>query len=133
MVGWVRLKVSGPAGTVITLRHAEVLDQKGNMYLDNLRSAKQLIQYTLKGKGIEEFEPRFTFMGFQYVRIEGMVGQPNLETLTGIVVHSDIPSTGEFECSNPMINQLQHNIVLGQKGNFVDVPTDCPQRDERLG
>jgi alpha-L-rhamnosidase len=133
MVGWVRLKVSGPAGTVITLRHAEVLDQKGNMYLDNLRTAKQLIQYILKGEGVEVFEPRFTFMGFQFVRIEGLTVEASADMLTGIVVHSEIPSTGEFECSSPLINQLQHNIVWGQKGNFVDVPTDCPQRDERLG
>lgn len=133
MVGWVRLKVSGPTGTVITLRHAEVLDQKGNIYLDNLRTAKQLIQYTLKGEGVEVFEPRFTFMGFQFVRVEGLPGAATPDMLAGVVVHSEIPSTGEFECSNPMINQLQHNIVWGQKGNFVDVPTDCPQRDERLG
>jgi len=133
MVGWVRLKVSGPAGAVITLRHAEVLDQQGNVYLANLRTAKQMIQYTLKGEGVEVFEPFFTFMGFQFVRVEGLPGEPAEDTLTGIVVHSEIPSTGEFECSNPLINQLQHNIVWGQKGNFVDVPTDCPQRDERLG
>jgi alpha-L-rhamnosidase len=133
MVGWVRLKVQGPAGTTITLRHAEVLDQQGNFYTTNLRAAKQTVQYTLKGGGTETYEPRFTFMGFQFVAVEGWPGEPTLDSLTGVVVHSDIPSTGAFECSNPMINQLQHNIVWGQKGNFVDVPTDCPQRDERLG
>ncbi len=133
MVGWVRLTVSGPAGTIVTLTHAEVLDQQGNFYITNLRLAKQLAQYTLKGNGVETWEPRFTFMGFQFVKVEGFPGELTLDTLTGIVVHSDIPSTGSFECSNPMINQLQHNIVWGQKGNFVDVPTDCPQRDERLG
>lgn len=133
MVGWVRFSVHGPAGTKVTLRHAEVLDQQGNMYLANLRTAKQMVQYTLKGQGIETYEPRFTFMGFQFVSVEGWPGEPTLDSLVGVVVHSDIPSTGEFECSNPLINQLQHNIVWGQKGNFVDVPTDCPQRDERLG
>jgi len=133
MVGWVRLTVSGPAGTIVTLTHAEVLDQQGNFYITNLRLAKQLAQYTLKGNGVETWEPCFTFMGFQFVKVEGFPGELTLDTLTGIVVHSDIPSTGSFECSNPMINQLQHNIVWGQEGNFVDVPTDCPQRDERLG
>ncbi len=133
MVGWVRLTVQGPAGTTVTLRHAEVLDQQGNLYTANLRAARQTVQYTLRGGGLETYEPRFTFMGFRYVAVDGFPGEPGLDSLTGIVVHSDIPSTGMFECSNPLINQLQHNIVWGQKGNFVDVPTDCPQRDERLG
>jgi len=133
MVGWVRLKVQGPAGATVTLRHAEVLDQQGNLYTTNLRAAKQTVQYTLRGGGMETYEPGFTFMGFRYVAVDGFPGEPGLDSLTGIVVHSDIPSTGTFECSNPLINQLQHNIVWGQKGNFVDVPTDCPQRDERLG
>ena len=138
MVGWVRLTVRGTAGTTITLRHAEVLDQQGNFYTTNLRSAQETVQYTLKGNGgeyagDETYEPHFTFMGFRYVAVEGWPGEPTLDNLTGIVVHSDIPPTGAFECSNPLINQLQHNIVWGQKGNFVDVPTDCPQRDERLG
>ena len=133
MVGWVRLSVQGAAGTTITLHHAEVLDQQGNLYLDNLRTAKQTIQYTLKGEGLETYEPRFTFMGFRYVGVDGWPGGVSVDNFVGVVVHSDIPSTGAFECSNPMINQLQHNIVWGQKGNFVDVPTDCPQRDERLG
>lgn len=133
MVGWVRLKVRGETGATIILRHAEVLDQEGNFYTDNLRSARQTVQYTLKGNGEEIYEPRFTFMGFRFVQVEGYPGELSLDSLTGIVVHSEIPSVGAFECSNPLINQLQHNIVWGQKGNFVDVPTDCPQRDERLG
>ncbi len=133
MVGWVRLNVQGPAGTTITLRYAEVLDQEGNLYTTNLRKAKQTVQYTLKGAGHEIYEPRFTFMGFQYIAVDGFPGEPTLDNFTGIVVHSDTPRTGAFECSNPLINQLQHNIVWGQKSNFVDVPTDCPQRDERLG
>lgn len=133
MVGWVRLRVQGPAGTTITLRHAEVLDQAGNLYTENLRFAKQLVSYTLKGDGLETYEPHFTFQGFQYIAVEGFPGEPTLDHFTGIVIHSEMATIGSFECSNPLINQLQHNILWGQKGNFVDVPTDCPQRDERLG
>ena len=133
MVGWIRLKVSGPRGTTVTLRHAEVLDAQGNLYTDNLRTAAQTVHYTLKGGGVEIYEPHFTFQGFRYVAVEGYPGRLTPEGLTGIVVHSDIGRSGELETSNALINQLQHNIVWGQKGNFVDVPTDCPQRDERLG
>src|SRR5690606_35688891 len=89
--------------------------------------------YTLKGEGEEVWEPRFTFHGFRYVELAGFPGEPTADSITAIVVHSEMPQTGSFECSNPLINQLQHNIIWGQKGNFVDVPTDCPQRDERLG
>ena len=133
MVGWIRLKVTGPRGTVITVRHAEVLDKYGEFYTANLRAAKCQLTYTLAGTGEEIFEPRFTFMGFRFLEISGFPGNLTTENITGIVVHSDMLPTGSFECSNPLINQLQHNIVWGQKGNFVDVPTDCPQRDERLG
>jgi alpha-L-rhamnosidase len=89
--------------------------------------------YTLKGGAEETYEPHFTFHGFRYVKVDGFPGTPTLEALTGVVVHSDMPRTGLFESSDPMLNQLFHNIVWGQKGNFVGVPTDCPQRDERLG
>jgi alpha-L-rhamnosidase len=135
MVGWVQMRVRGPAGSTITLRHAEVLDQQGNLYTENLRAADQITRYILKGlaQADEVFEPYFTFQGFQYVAVEGFPGEPTLDHFRGIVLHSDMPPTGTFECSNPLINQLQHNILWGQKGNFVDVPTDCPQRDERLG
>ena len=135
MVGWVQLRVRGAAGTTITLRHAEILDQQGNLYTENLRTADQVTCYTLSGlaDSDEIFEPHFTFQGFRYVAVEGFPGEPTLDNFTGIVLHSDTSPTGAFECSNPLINQLQHNIVWGQKGNFVDVPTDCPQRDERLG
>jgi alpha-L-rhamnosidase len=133
MVGRVRLKVSGPRGTTITLRHAEVLNEKGNLYADNLRTARQTDYYTLKGDGEETWEPRFTFHGFRYVELSGLPEAPAADAVTGIVLHSDTPATGSFECSDPLINQLQHNIEWGQKGNFVDIPTDCPQRDERLG
>jgi len=133
MVGWIRLKAGGPAGTAVTLRHAEVLSKDGKFYTDNLRAAKQTVTYTLRGTGTEVFEPHFTFQGFRYVLVQGFPGQLALDNLTGIVVHSDIAPAGTFDCSEPLINQLQHNIQWGQKGNFVDVPTDCPQRDERLG
>jgi alpha-L-rhamnosidase len=133
MVGHVRLKVRGSAGTSVTLRHAEVLDKAGNFYTANLRAAKQQVTYVLKGGADEVYEPHFTFQGFRYVAVQGWPGEPTLDGLLGVVVHSDMPVTGQFTTSNPMLNQLQHNIRWGQKGNFVDVPTDCPQRDERLG
>jgi len=133
MVGWIRFRLSAPAGTTITLRHAEVLDKTGNFYTANLRSAQQTIRYTAKGQGTETFQPHFTFQGFRYVSVGGWPGEVNPEDFTGIVVHSAISRTGTFETSNPLLNQLQHNIIWGQKGNFLDVPTDCPQRDERLG
>ena len=133
MVGFVRLKVRGPAGTTLTLRHVEVLDKAGNVYTANLRAAKQQVTYTLKGGAEEAYEPHFTFQGFRYVAVEGWPGEPTLDGLTGVVVHSDMPVTGRFAASSPLLEQLQHNIRWGQKGNFVDVPTDCPQRDERLG
>jgi alpha-L-rhamnosidase len=133
MVGWVRLKVKGPRGTHIRLRHTEMLDAEGNFYTENLRTARQTVEYILRGKGREVCEPLFTFQGFRYVAVEGWPGELSLDDLTGVVIYSDIGSVGTFECSNPLINQLQHNIQWGQKGNFLDVPTDCPQRDERLG
>src|SRR5437667_4748785 len=133
MVGWIRFRVTAPAGTTITLRHAEVLDKAGNFYTANLRSAKETIRYTAKGQGTESFQPHFTFQGFRYVSVSGWPGEVNPEDFTGMVVHSAVARTGSFEASNPLLNQLQHNIIWGQKGNFLDVPTDCPQRDERLG
>jgi alpha-L-rhamnosidase len=133
MVGWVRLKVQGPAGAVVTLRHAEVLDNDGNFYTKNLRAAEQTVRYTLKGGDPETFEPHFTFQGFRYVAVEGYPGELTATNITGVVVHSDMQPASEFETSSKLINQLQHNILWGQKGNFLDVPTDCPQRDERLG
>jgi alpha-L-rhamnosidase len=133
MVGWVRFKVKGEAGQTVKINHAEVLDQKGNFYVENLRAAKVEINYTLKGGDVETYEPHFTFMGFQYIKLTNWPTEPSLDDFVGVVVHSDMPVSGTFECSKPLLNQLQHNIVWGQKGNFVDVPTDCPQRDERLG
>ena len=133
MVGWVKLKVQGNKGTEVVLRYAEIMDKYGEFYTTNLRSAKATTKYILKGNGVEVYEPKFTFMGFRYVAIEGFPGELNLDDLTGIVIYSDMKITGNFECSNPLINQLQSNIQWGQRGNFLDIPTDCPQRDERLG
>ena len=133
MVGWVRLRVRGEAGTRVTLRHAEVLNPDGTIYTRNLRSVQATDAYILKGADWEVFQPRFTFHGFRYVEVTGYPGEPALEAITGCVVHSDTPFSGTFECSSPLINQLQSNIVWGQRGNFVSIPTDCPQRDERLG
>jgi alpha-L-rhamnosidase len=133
MVGWMRIRVSGSKGNVVKVYHAEVLDKDGNFYTENLRDAKALLQYTCNGTGAEIFEPHFTFMGFRYIRIEGIPGELKPEDFTGIVIHSDMKATGSLETSNSSLNQLQHNIQWGQKGNFLDVPTDCPQRDERLG
>ena len=133
MVGRVRFKGSAPAGTTVSIRFAEVLDADGSPYYTNLRAAHATDYYTFKGSGEEIWESKFTFHGFRYVEIEGYTGDVTRETITGIVLHSQMEQTGTFECSDPLLNQLQQNILWGQKGNFVDVPTDCPQRDERLG
>lgn len=133
LVGWVVLKAKGNAGTHITLSHAEVLDKEGNFYTVNLRSAKAQAHYILKGNTVQAFEPHFTFFGFRYVKVEGYPGDLQPADLTAVAIYSDMAATGKFTTSNALLNQLQHNIQWGQKGNFLDVPTDCPQRDERLG
>ena len=133
LVGWVQLKVTGKAGDKITLSHAEVIDKAGNFYTENLRTARSQDVYILKGGAEETFEPQFTWQGFRYIKVEGYPGDLKAENFTAIALYSDMKPMGTFTCSNPMINQLQHNIQWGQKGNFLDVPTDCPQRDERLG
>ncbi|WP_259065650.1 family 78 glycoside hydrolase catalytic domain [Mucilaginibacter sp. X4EP1] len=133
LVGWVQMKVTGKAGDKITLSHAEVIDKTGNFYTDNLRTARSQDTYILNGEGEETFEPQFTWQGFRYIRVDGYPGELKPEDFTAIALYSDMAPTGTFNCSNTLINQLQHNIQWGQKGNFLDVPTDCPQRDERLG
>lgn len=133
LVGWVILKAKGNAGDKIIVSHAEVLDKHGNFYTDNLREAKAQDTYILKGGDEETFEPHFTWHGFRYIRLEGYPGEIKPENFTAVTLYSDMTPTGTFTTSNPLINQLQHNIQWGQKGNFLDVPTDCPQRDERLG
>ncbi|MEP7230477.1 MAG: glycoside hydrolase family 78 protein [Ginsengibacter sp.] len=133
LVGWVVMKVKGNAGDTISLSHAEVMDKEGNFYTDNLRAAKAQDHFILKGGAEEAFEPHFTWHGFRYVKVEGYPGELKPENFEAVVLYSDMKETGTFSSSNALINQLQHNIQWGQKGNFLDVPTDCPQRDERLG
>lgn len=131
--GWVRLKVSGPRGTEIRLRHAELLYENGMINQENLRSAKAEDVYILKGEGEEIYEPRFTYHGFRYVELTGYHGVPTMETITGKVVHSAVEQYGNFSCSNPLLNRLQRLIIWGQKTNLHSIPTDCNQRDERMG
>jgi len=136
MVGWVQLRIEGEdvePGTEIRLRHGEVLEPDGRLHTANLRSARATDTYVTKGEGDEVFEPHFTYHGFRYVEVTGYPGELPLDALIGRVVHNDMPHTGTFECSNAMVNQLWENILWGQRGNFVSIPTDCPQRDERLG
>jgi alpha-L-rhamnosidase len=141
MVGRIRLKVHGKAGTTVQLRYGETLDADEKLYTENLRGARATDYYTLRGADeAEVYEPTFTFHGFRYVEmsvqgtgLEGIENGLPSDTLTGVVLHSDTPPTGEFECSDELLNQLQRNITWGQRGNFLEVPTDCPQRDERLG
>ncbi|HPF52069.1 MAG TPA: glycoside hydrolase family 78 protein [Draconibacterium sp.] len=133
MVGWARVKMQGKKGDQVQIKFAEVLDKEGNFYTENLRSARCTDTYIFAEDGTVVYEPSFTFHGFRFVQFIGLEKAPALEDVTGVVIHSDMPSTGSFSCSNELINQLQHNIRWGQKGNFLDVPTDCPQRDERLG
>ncbi len=133
LVGWVVVNARGNAGDKIVIKHAEVLDKAGNFYTENLRAAKATATYILKGGAPESFEPHFTFYGFRYIKIENYPGEIKPENFTAVALYSDMKPTGTFTSSNALINQLQHNIQWGQRGNFLDVPTDCPQRDERLG
>lgn len=133
MVGWVRLNISGHVGDRVTVRHGEMLNPDGTVYTSNLRGATATDFYTFATNGTITYEPRFTFHGFRYVELRGLSVPPALSSVTGIVVHSDISRTGSFKCSDPLVNQLYSNIIWGQKGNYLEVPTDCPQRDERMG
>ncbi len=132
LTGWVRLKVQGERGTKVTLRHAEVM-KDGKFYTANLRKAKATDTYTLKGGGVEVWEPRFTYHGFRFVEVTGYPGRPDKDALVARMVCSAEPQVGRFECSHGLLNDLQHNILWGQRSNMYSVPTDCPQRDERLG
>ncbi|MFI1963228.1 family 78 glycoside hydrolase catalytic domain [Streptomyces pathocidini] len=132
LVGRLRITVSGPAGHTVTLRHAEVLEH-GELGTRPLRFAKATDTYTLRGGGVETYEPRFTFHGFRYAEVEGWPGELDPADVTAVVVHSDMARTGWFSCSDPLVERLHENVVWSLRGNFLDVPTDCPQRDERLG
>jgi alpha-L-rhamnosidase len=134
MVGWVSLKVQGAAGTMVRLRFAEILNPDGSIYRENLRNADATDIYTLRGGAEETFEPHFTFHGFRYVEVTGYPGTPTLADLTGKVANSLIGApTGRIETSSDLVNRMWLIGTWGQRGNFLSVPTDCPQRDERLG
>lgn len=131
ITGVAEIRVNGQKGQKITIRHAEVLDKDGNFYPETLRQAKSIDTYICNGEE-QVFLPHFTFHGFRYICVEGLE-ELSLEQFTACAMHSDMEKTGEFTCSNKKVNQLQSNISWGQRDNFLDIPTDCPQRDERLG
>jgi alpha-L-rhamnosidase len=133
ITGRVQLRVKAPSGTRITLRHGERLNPDGTLYTENLRRARAADVYICKGGGEEVYEPHFTFHGFQYVEFTGLPSAPDKDAVIGCVVRSSVPASGEFECSHPGVNRLWLNGLWSQKDNFLSVPTDCPQRDERLG
>jgi alpha-L-rhamnosidase len=133
ITGWVRLRVQAPAGTRVTLRHGERLNPDGTLYTENLRRARATDHYVCRGGGEEAWEPRFTFHGFQFVELTGLPSAPGREAVTGCVVSSATASAGKFECSHAGVNRLWLNGLWSQRDNFLSVPTDCPQRDERLG
>jgi alpha-L-rhamnosidase len=133
MVGWARLHVSGKAGTRVRIRFGEVLKPNGELYTENLRTAEATDTYILRGKGQESFEPHFTFHGFRYVELTDYPGTPTADAIEGVVFYTAAPFTIQFSTGNQIVNQLWSNILWGQRGNFLSVPTDCPQRDERLG
>ena len=133
IAGWARIRVKAPAGTHVTIRHGERLSPDGTLYTENLRRAKATDVYICKGSGDEIYEPHFTFHGFQYVELTGLPYKPGKDAVTGCVVRSATPDAGKFECSHPGVNRLWLNGLWSQKDNFLTVPTDCPQRDERLG
>jgi len=133
LVGRLRIRVTGEAGNTVTLRHAEVLED-GELAVRPLREARATDTYTLRGEaGGEEWEPRFTFHGFRYAEVTGWPGDIGDGDIQAVVLHTDMRRTGWFSCSDPLLDRLHENVVWGMRGNFVDIPTDCPQRDERLG
>ncbi|MCE5185206.1 MAG: glycoside hydrolase family 78 protein [Planctomycetaceae bacterium] len=131
--GVVRMTVQGSAGQKIRLRFAERLNPDGTLYTTNLREARAIDTYICKGGGSESWQPYFTFHGFQYVEMTGVSEKPSLHAIVGLALSSDTPIAGSFECSDPMVNKIYSNSVWTQRMNFIDIPTDCPQRDERLG
>jgi alpha-L-rhamnosidase len=137
MVGHCRVKFRGKAGDTVELQHGEMRNPDGTVFLGNLLVVSnhriQLDRYTFRGDGEETFEPEFTYHGFQYVEVRGLKEKPDLDSLVGVVVNSDCPETGEFACSDPMLDRLAQNILWSQRGNYMGVPTDCPQRNERCG
>ncbi len=137
MAGWCRFKLRGGNGVTVALQYAEMLNTDGTVFIDNLhlfnQADRQLDRYTFRSDGEETFEPHFTYHGFRYVEVTGLRKKPSLEALIAVVFRSSCPETGDFECSNPLINRLVANIRWSQRANFMGIPTDCPQRDERCG
>jgi alpha-L-rhamnosidase len=133
LAGVERVRVKGPAGTKVQLRFAEIVNADGTIYIDNLRTAKATDQFVLSGKGVEELTPQFTFHGFRYIEVTGLAKASAKENVTALVLHTDAPFTAKLATGSAMIDKLWSNIQWGQRSNFVGVPTDCPQRDERLG
>ena len=132
LTGYLKFTVTGKAGQTVKAKHFEILDAEGNVYTENYRSADALLEYTLKD-GEQTYKARYTFYGFRYVQLIDWCEEIKSENFDAIVVCSDLKRTGYFKCGHSKINKLYENVIWGQKGNFVDVPTDCPQRDERLG
>ena len=131
--GWAELRVSGPRGTAVTMRFAELVYDDGMINRETIRRAKARDTYILRGEGLETWEPRFTYHGFRYVEVTGFPGTPSLDSLRGRLVHSAVEPTGSFAASNPTLNAIQKIIRWGQRTNLHSVPTDCAQRDERMG
>ena len=132
VTGYIQFTVDAKAGEKVEISHGEVLDKDGNFYNANYRSAKSKIYYTCCD-GVQTYKPKMTFFGFRYIRLDQFPGTPCADQFYAVAVHSDMKRTGRLRSSNPLLNQLFSNIIWGQKGNFLDVPTDCPQRDERMG
>ncbi|MHB0864954.1 family 78 glycoside hydrolase catalytic domain [Paenibacillus sp. SEL3] len=132
LTGFISCVLKQPKGTRITIKHAEVLDKEGNFYTENLRAAKPEDVFICSGEE-DVFTPKFTFHGFRYIAIEGLIDAWGMKDFTACALHTDMEETGTFTCSNTKVNRLQQNIEWGQRSNFLDIPTDCPQRDERLG
>ena len=135
LTGYVEIALDGVKGEAVELSHAEVLDKNGNFYTENYRSAKAKYLYFCKD-GTQRYKPKLTFYGFRYIRVDRFpcgAEHAAQENFTAIAVHSDMKRTGYLSCSDPLLNKLFENVIWGQKSNFLDVPTDCPQRDERLG
>ncbi len=133
LAGVERLWASGEAGTDVRIRFGEILNSDGTLYTANLRTAKATDHFILAGGGTEEFVPQFTFHGFRYAEVTGLPSRPNKDVLTALVLHTNAPFAAELKTDNEMVNKLWSNILWGQRSNFISVPTDCPQRDERLG
>lgn len=131
--GWVKIRVSGPRGAVVKIKYAEVLNRDGTVNTKNLRTARSTDEYVLKGESVELYEPRFTYHGFRYVEIEGYPGVPSLEDIRAVFVHTDVEKSGDFICSDDLFNKIHNYVVYSQLSNLMGIPTDCPQRDERMG